>query len=343
MQIYIYEIKFSSLSAFPAFQRLLDLKTLVPRGQFQLALHFTYTAWIQDVPTYNPFHSKSLQIAVLLLLIKSVAPLRNACNLPHNLIIHEIHYNSGLLKLGKSPFIELQFTSGSDDAPQGEVNLKNFGLLLIDFNNYESKLEDAFFVREAFDLSELSWPLTGEDSEKYFLIGPHPKADLPTNKVHTARKINKNFANDLFQPGAGKFLFLVLTHHPKMKLFAPKHWIKRNKFSRKYHVEGELLTYIRRNVHDAVIYTGSSVSKGPPRGCEGSAFQGMVDILFQDGKPRPPFVLPTDVSPRVRSLNKCGRLPKTPFDLGAFKPGKPTPKVDPTFDTHFRIFSNAFF
>ena len=87
------------------------------------------------------------------------------------------------------------------------------------------------------------------------------------------------------------------------------------------------MTYIRRNVHDALIYTDSSASKGPPKGCTGSAFQDMVDILFQDGKPLPPFVLPTDMSLRVRSLNKCGELPKRAFDHGAFKAGDPTPKV----------------
>ena len=129
-------------------------------------------------------------------------------------------------------------------------------------------------------------------------------------------------------PGAGKFLFLVLTYHPKTKLFSPKFWIKRDKRSRKYHVEGELLTYIRRHVHDAIIYTGSSASKGPPKGCTGQAFQDMVDILFQDGKPLPPFVLPTDMSLSVRSLNKCGRQhKKRAFDHGTFKAGEPTPKV----------------
>ena len=134
--------------------------------------------------------------------------------------------------------------------------------------------------------------------------------------------------NELFQPGPGKFLFLVLTYHPTISLFSPKYWIRRDKRSRNYHVEGELLTYIRRHVHDALIYTGSSASKGPPKGCTGKAFEDMVNILFQDGKPLPPFVLPTDISPRVRSLNKCGRhIPKKTFDHAAFKAGDPTPKV----------------
>ena len=168
---------------------------------------------------------------------------------------------------------------------------------------------------------------TGKVRDSYFLIGPHWEANWQTTVKHDARKINKEMGNALFKPGAGKFLFLVLTYHPSIPLFSPKYWIKRHKKSRNYHVEGELLTYIRRHVHDALIYTGSSISKGPPQGCNGHAFQGMVDILFQDGKPLPPFVLPTDISSRVLSLNKCGLPPKRSFDHGAFKAGDPTPKV----------------
>ena len=76
--------------------------------------------------------------------------------------------------------------------------------------------------------------------DRYFLIGPHWDANLQTTVKHDARKINKEMGNELFQPGPGKFLFLVLTYHPTISLFSPKYWIKRDKRSRSYHVEGEL-------------------------------------------------------------------------------------------------------
>ena len=42
-------------------------------------------------------------------------------------------------------------------------------------------MEDAFFIREAFDLSDINWP--GKVKDNYFLIGPHWEANLPTNIV----------------------------------------------------------------------------------------------------------------------------------------------------------------
>ena len=48
------------------------------------------------------------------------------------------------------------------DAPEDSVNLKHYGLLVIEHNRYESRMEDAFYVREAFDLSDIHWPLTGK-------------------------------------------------------------------------------------------------------------------------------------------------------------------------------------
>ena len=46
-------------------------------------------------------------------------------------------------------------------------------------NKENQKMEDAFFIREAFDLSSINWQSKGN----YFLIGPHWEANLPTNIV----------------------------------------------------------------------------------------------------------------------------------------------------------------
>ena len=48
-------------------------------------------------------------------------------------------------------------------------------------NKDSQKIEDAFFIREAFDLSDINWP--GKVKDNYFLIGPHWEANLPTNIV----------------------------------------------------------------------------------------------------------------------------------------------------------------
>ena len=44
-------------------------------------------------------------------------------------------------------------------------------------------MEDAFFIQEAFDLSDINWPLPGKVKDNYFLIDPHWEANLPTNIV----------------------------------------------------------------------------------------------------------------------------------------------------------------
>ena len=95
------------------------------------------------------------------MLIKSVTPRRQVCNPPHDLIIHEVHYNLGPYNLGERLFVELQMRPGPD-APEDSVNLKHYGLLVIEHNRHESRMEDAFYVREAFDLSDIHWPLTGK-------------------------------------------------------------------------------------------------------------------------------------------------------------------------------------
>ena len=69
--------------------------------------------------------------------------------------------NTGLLNLGERPFVELQMRKGPD-APEDHVNLRHYGLLVIEFNRFQSKMENAFLVREAFDLTNIHWPLTGK-------------------------------------------------------------------------------------------------------------------------------------------------------------------------------------
>ena len=41
-------------------------------------------------------------------------------------------------------------------------------------------MEDAFFIWEAFDLSDINWPFT-KVKNNYFLIGSHCEVNLPTN------------------------------------------------------------------------------------------------------------------------------------------------------------------
>ena len=194
-------------------------------------------------------------------------------------------------------------------------NLNHFGILLLEFNrNKHKKLEEAFWVRAAFDLSGMEWPV-GSD---YFIIGQE-NAEILTNVVNNERMYNQKIGDNVFRPAKGGFLVLVLTFHPTQNLFAPNLWKKKSKMSKTYHLLEDLLTYVREYAHDALVYTG----KNSPIKCKGISLNAMLETLFTS-EPKPQFILPTEPSDTGRSIGKCGDLREKPFEHSAYRPGVPT-------------------
>ena len=194
-------------------------------------------------------------------------------------------------------------------------NLHNFGILLLEFNRKEKdKLEEAFFVRAAFDLSGMEWPA----GSNYFIIGEE-NADILTNVENKERMYNRKVDDNVFRPAKGGFLVLVVTFHPALKLFAPNLWQKKKKSSKTYHLREDLLTYVREHAQDALVYSG----KNSPIECKGVSFNAMLETLYT-GKPQPQFILPTEPSDTDRSMGKCGDLSEEPFEHSAYRPGVPT-------------------
>ena len=232
------------------------------------------------------------------------------CHLPFGVIINEVSYSHG------APFLELKIIKNENWRAEDNSNLNHLGVLLLAFNrNKKERLEEAFWVRAAFDLSGMEWP-TGSE---YFIIG-EGNADIVTTVANRDRMFNwVKTGDNVFRPPKGGFLVLVLTFHPTQKLFAPNLWKKKNKMSKTYHLHEDLLTYVRENAHDALVYSG----KNSPIECKGISFNLMLETLFTS-KPKPQFVLPTEPSDTGRSIGKCGPLGETPFEHSAYTPGVPT-------------------
>ena len=219
-------------------------------------------------------------------------------------------YSSG------TPFLELKMVKNENWRAEDNSNLNHLGVLLLQFNrNKKEELEEAFWVRAAFDLSVMEWPTNSE----YFIIGEE-NANILTNVENTERMFNCHYGDtNVFRPTKGGFLVMVLTFHPTQKLFAPKLWKKKSRMSKNYHLHEDLLTYVRENAHDALVYSG----KNSPVECKGISFNAMLETLFTS-KPKPQFVLPTEPSDIGRSIGKCGALQETPFEHGSYTPGVPT-------------------
>ena len=214
------------------------------------------------------------------------------------------------------PFLELKMLKNENWRAEDNSNLNNLGILLLEFNRNKQKkgLEEGFWVRAAFDLSGMEWPM----GSKYFIIGEE-NADILTNVENTERMYNLKIDENVFRPTKGGFSVLVLTFHPTQKLFAPHLWIKKSKMSKTYHLHEDLLTYVREHAHDALVYSG----KNSPVECKGIAFNALLETLFTS-KPKPQFVLPTEPSDTGRSMGKCGPLHETPFEHIAYTRGVPT-------------------